>query len=669
MAILAEEIKIKIGGKALDGYYFTNIQLVQELQKPNELRFHINRKKLAENEKEIRFSLSENLLGKEVDFSLTTLRNKEDRKTENDDLSFSGTIFHINILRNKLKANTVIEVSAYSRDYVLLDNPNCFSYEKTKLKDIVSETLKPYDISIQNNPRMEEEIPYTVQYNETSYDFLNRLARRYGEWVYYANDELVFGKIKKKDSLKLHFGADIVHYQYRLNMEHPNFTHAHHNYLEYGNTQKKGTEFSGDNMHNLTDIVYDTSKSFYSKETFQHLKGATPEDGFDEVETSAKVQGLGKKAQMMICQGKSNRADLQIGSVFKMKEGYDKEGGEIAWCYHDELLVYKLVHRVSDKDSYENDFLAVSANCEIPPYDYGEHFPKAGTQRAVVMENKDPEKLGRVRVQFLWQKEQDENLMTPWIRIAQPHGGNNKGFYFIPEVGEEVMLGFENGNAEKPYVIGTLYQGEQKPGENWYNEDNNIKAIRTRNGHTIEFQDVDEGGFIQIYDNEKKNYVITFSTDKKRIKLKSSGNIELYAEKDIILRAKNDIIMEAENDVAMKAANDVYREADNNFHDLAHNDILIQAENDIHTTADSNYVLEVNNEHHCTIKGDNLIAIKGNKEEDISQKYELSAMDIEADAKSSIKLSATQIEGAAKASMKVDGGGSTTVKGGMIQIG
>jgi len=660
MAILAKEIRIKIDGKSLDGYYFSDIQLVQQLQKPNELRFHINRKKLAESEKEIRFALSEELLGKDVDFSLKTVRNKEDRKTENDDLEFSGTIFNINILRDKLKANTVIEVTAYSRDYVLLDSPNCFSYEKNKLKDIVDQTLKPYDISIENNPRMTEEIPYTVQYNETSYDFLNRLARRYGEWIYFTNDALTFGKIKKMDSLKLHFGADIVHYKYCLDMEHPNFTHAHHNYLEYGNTQKKGTAFSEESLHNLTDIVYDKSKSLFSKETFQHLKGSDPEDSFDETETSAKIQGLGKKAQMMICQGKSNRADLRLGSVIKIKEGYDKQAGDIAWCYHDELVIYKLVHRVSNKDSYENDFLAVPANCEIPPYPYGEHFPKAEPQRAVVRDNKDPEKLGRVRVQFLWQKEQDENLMTPWIRIAQPHGGDNKGFYFIPEIDEEVMVGFENGNAEKPYVIGTLYQGEQKPGSNWYSETNDIKAIRTRNGHTIEIHDEGDDGFIRIYDNEKENYILTFSTDEKLIKLQSSGNIELFAE--------NDIIIDAKNSINIKAGVDMNRDAGENITETAGKNMTIGSGENMTINAGKNMDTSVGDNSTLYVTNNQTIEVGTSKDEKVTEKYQLSVENILVDASKEMKLQSKTHEQKADDSMKFDGGKGLDVYASNIKI-
>ena len=77
---------------------------------------------------------------------------------------------------------------------------------------------------------------------------------------------------------------------------------------------------------------------------------------------------------------------------------------------------------------------------------------------------------------------------------------------------------------------------------------NTVKAIRTRNGHTIEIHDKGNDGYIRIYDNKKENYILTFSTDDKLIKLESTGNIELYAKNDIIMQAGHDIKVQADHD-------------------------------------------------------------------------------------------------------------------------
>jgi Rhs element Vgr protein len=649
MAIIADKIKIRIDGETFEDYLFSDILLVQKIQKPNELRFLMQKKSLAENEKDIRYSLSEELLGKNVEYFLSTIRDDENGKTYNDVLEFSGIIFNVNILRKNLKAGAVIEVTAYSPDYLLFNNPHCYSYEKETLKNIISKTLEPYNISIQNNPRMTDEIPYMVQYNETDYAFMSRLAFRFGEWLYYNGKELIFGKIEKSDVLTLHLGYDILHYQYRLDVEHLNFVHAHHNYLDYGNTQKDAYSHTEPSVHNLTDIVYDTSKSLYSKETFQHLHHSAPEESaFDETELSTQIQGWGKKAQMMVSQGSSNRTDLRIGSIIKIKEYYEKENRETAVCYHDELMICKITHTTDYNGNYENEFTAIPATCEIPPYTYNNCYPKAETQRAVVMDNKDPEQLGRVRVQFLWQKEQDDNLITPWIRIAQPHGGDNKGFYFIPEIGEEVMVGFENGNAEKPYVIGTLYHGQQHPGENWYTDENEVKAIRTRNGHTVEIHDVADGGFIRIYDNEKENYVLTLSTDDQLIRLQSSGNIELYAE--------NDIILDAKNNIKISAGMNLSKEAGENIDETAGKDVIIGSGENMSINAGNDMDTCVGNNNTLYVSSNQTIEIGANKDEMITEKYQLSVENMLIDASEKLKLQSKKHEQKADETMKFDGG-------------
>ena len=674
MAIIAEKMEIKIGGESWDNYVCTDICLTQEIQKPTELSFKMHKKTLAEDEKEIRFSLSRNLLGLKIQYKLTTLCIDENGKEYEDKLEFNGIIFDVNAIRSSMGAGLVIEVVAYSPDYLLNDSPHCISYENDILENIVKSTVKPYDIQLENSPKMTEDIPYVVQYNETNYQFINRLAQRYGEWLYYDGKKLVFGKLKKYDCVTLYPDFDILNYRYQLDLEHLKAQHAAHNYLDYSNSFYMASDFTSKNMHNLTDICYKKSDDLYKKETFQTLRDATPEVNYlDESEHSAKAWGFGKKAQMLICTGHTNRADLKIGSVIKIKE-FTNDGDEV---YHDELLIYKITHWSDETtEKYENEFYAIPANSEYPPYSFNDLYPVCESQRAVVTDNKDPEKLGRVRVQFLWQKEQDESLMTPWIRIAQPHGGDNKGFYFIPEIDEEVMVGFENGNADKPYVMGTLYHGKQHPGSNWYSDSNDIKAVRTRNGHTVEIHDVADGGFIRIYDNEKENYILTFSTDEKLIKLESTGNIELYAKNDIIMKAGNNIDMHADVDMIRDAGENITETAGTDISTSAGNNISTDAGNDISVSADNDMTVYAGNNRDTNIaKNDNLtvgetvdISVEQDMSIAVSKEYKLESEDILLDANSKMQQYSDNWEQKANKGMKLDGGNSVSVTGDSVNI-
>ena len=246
-------------------------------------------------------------------------------------------------------------------------------------------------------------------------------------------------------------------------------------------------------------------------------------------------------------------------------------------------------------------------------------------------------------------------MMTPWLRMAQPYAGGGKGFSFIPEIGEEVMIDFEGGNAERPYVKGTLYNGVGDPDSKWLpnnNNSNQIKAIRTRNGHTIEIHDEGNDGYIRIYDNEKENYILTFSTDEKLIKLESTGNIELYAKNDIIMHAGHDINASADNDVFIAAGNDMQRTADN--------DIREHAGNDRSTSIDRNDSL--------TVEANQFIRINDNKDEQIAHKLQITAENIREEAQDKFLQYSTTHQQKASDDMAMNAGNRIDIKASKVKV-
>jgi len=675
MATSTEKIEIKIDGKAYATYNFLNIVLVQELLKPNELSFTMQKKNLLDSEDDSSFSIPKELLGAKVSCLIETARYDQTAALKNETLEFKGIIFKVNAYRSEMNSELLIDVQAGSPDYLLMDNPHCYSYENKSLNDIVSSTVDPYSIPAVINPQMKSTIPYTVQYNESNYHFLVRLAQRYGEWMYYDGAQWIFGKVKKAGSVELYPRVDLLNYRYMVDLRHATLKHGHHDYLKYENPVKSDKDVSGgllqslSGFNELTDPAKKKSQSLFTKTTFQHLQCSNPEESdADELEISLKAQLSGSKAQQAICTGTTVRADLRLGSCVTIKDYIDKDKNKLGYYDHDELLVCRIVHRADAEGNYRNEFTAIPSKSDYPPYYDNDVYPVVEAQRAKVIDNKDPEKLGRIRVQFLWQELQDASMITPWIRIAQPHGGDNKGFYFIPEIGEEVMTGFENGNAEKPYAIGTLYHGQQHPGSNWPSDSNDIKAIRTRNGHTIEIHDVGEGGFIRIYDNEKENYILTFSTDEKLIKLESTGNIELYAQ--------NDIIMEAKNNINMKAGVDMNREAGENINETAGTNITTDAGKNISTSAGENISISAGKDMDTSVgENDSLsvgknqtVDIGANKDETISEKFQLTAQSIRAEAEDKMQIYSNTHEQKSDSSMKLDGGNGLDLYASSIKI-
>ncbi len=161
-----------------------------------------------------------------------------------------------------------------------------------------------------------------------------------------------------------------------------------------------------------------------------------------------------------------------------------------------------------------------------------------------------------------------------WARIASFMAGKDRGAFFLPEVGDEVLVAFENGDVNKPYIIGSLWNGKDAPPEANSDGKNDTKIIKSRSGHTVQFFDKkneekiviktskghliqmdDKNGSenIQIADKSGNNKIIINTKDNK-ISINSAKDIEIGAPKGkLVLNAKN-IEIKASADVKIEAA-------------------------------------------------------------------------------------------------------------------
>ncbi len=159
-----------------------------------------------------------------------------------------------------------------------------------------------------------------------------------------------------------------------------------------------------------------------------------------------------------------------------------------------------------------------------------------GVVIGIVTNNEDPEGIGRVKVNFPWLSPEDE---SNWARVATPMAGNDRGIYFLPEIDDEVLIMFEHGDMRFPYIIGSLWNGQDSPPANNSDGNNNIRVIKSRNGHVIRLIDEDGAEKIEIIDKSEANSIvfdtsentITITSDKDIVLNASQGTIKLDAQK------------------------------------------------------------------------------------------------------------------------------------------
>ena len=155
-----------------------------------------------------------------------------------------------------------------------------------------------------------------------------------------------------------------------------------------------------------------------------------------------------------------------------------------------------------------------------------------GVEVSIVTNVQDPDKIGRVKVCFPRLPGKPE---SDWVRVVQPAAGAGRGFYWLPEVNDEVLVAFERGQANKPYVIGALWNGKDAPMKDAYTDENTTRMIQTKSGHQILLSDKDGEEKIVIADKSGKRTVTWDVKNKKLLFEAGVGDIELKAEKKIVL--------------------------------------------------------------------------------------------------------------------------------------
>lgn len=173
----------------------------------------------------------------------------------------------------------------------------------------------------------------------------------------------------------------------------------------------------------------------------------------------------------------------------------------------------------------------------------------SGVVVGVVSKNKDDEGLGRVKVIFPWLSETEE---SQWARVACFMAGEKRGALFLPEVGDEVLVAFEQGDRDRPYVIGALWNGKDKPPKTNDNGKNNIRLIQSRSGHQIILDDTDGSEKIEITDKTGKNSIVWDAAE---------NTITITAEKDIVLKAPSGKISLDAKELELKSSANTTAEA------------------------------------------------------------------------------------------------------------
>lgn len=470
------------------------------------------------------------------------------------------------------------------------------------------------------DPETDSNVGYRVQYKESSFHYLKRLSESGGHWLYYDGNKLYFGKKKTDQQIEMKFGSDITRLQFDYKLTPSRFQLI--NYTSTTDTILTGDSLNAhyDRMDDLSEMLQSKSEQVFTKK--KQIASALVLEQQGNMDNLTKKMKTHQGSQYLVLKGSCTDPNIKLGSVIKIS-GPNRANP----THNDDYGKYRIIRlsqTIEGGGSYKCEFEAISADAPTPPMEVNPVYPQVEDEFATVKDNKDPEHMGRLRVQHIWQTGEE---MTAWIDASQASAGNQRGFYFVPENGDKVIVGFLNGNPSLPYVKGAVYRKENRPLD-LFEDDNTRKAISLSPNMLIhldaKYQLRDkESEVIAItsYDpnseHKHPNYVLVtkdadmgvaiHSQEHKvwingnKIIIESNGQMEIKADGDLSITSGGKMTLDAgQSDVEIKGMN-VKIEATTNF----------SAEGKVETSIEGGTKTAISSDAEVDISGNGIVSVSG----------------------------------------------------------
>lgn len=412
--------------------------------------------------------------------------------------------------------------------------PTMDSFTDKTLKDIAADVVAASGagLEVKAKPVFTSRIDYLCQYEESCFDFLNRLSWLYGEWFYYDGRNIFFGKPEKQEYVDLTYNANLSDMELSAQLMPAQF--KRYDYLTH-----ECSEISYTSQDDDVDVVgyakLALGKSLSSYKSVGTLSADAPVSSKGDLEQLVKVEKNRSVAEMLYLKGRSVTCALGIGKTVRLKL---PKNMAVEMTDVDSFIVQKVTHVIDGAGQYHNEFVGFVSDIENIPMKI-ERFPKAGPLLATVTNNEDSK--GRVKVQMQWQQKLGKE--TNWIRVQTPDAGSSdkgpRGTVFIPEVGDQVMIGFERNDPSRPYVAGSLFPENIGTGGGVGNKS---KSITTRSGSSLKLDD--STGSVLLQDPGKSSLDMdgsgaTTIKSSETIKLVcGDSTVELKKDGKILLNGK-----------------------------------------------------------------------------------------------------------------------------------
>jgi phage protein D len=462
-----------------------------------------------------------------IGFVSSTTEDPEFQKSEEDQKLIDGEITGIEVkFSNTSEAHIV--VTGYDVSHRLHRGRFNRSFLNSTDSDIVKRIATEMRVKIGQVDRSGTPHEYVFQENQTNMEFLRERAARIGFELFVQNDKLYFRKPKSERSLMLEWLTDINSFNVRVTSAEQ-VSAVEVNSWDY--SQKKLITETAKKEQLITDTGNgqggSISQAFKLKQPPKMIVVDQP------VNNNAKEAKQMAQSLYDELSGEFVTADAKAEGNPQIRPGRVIALANMGTRYSGKYYVTETRHRYCQR-VYKTNF-AVRGLREgtllstLPPKTHLQ--PGQTLLVGLVTNNNDPKGWGRVKVKYPTLSNKDE---SQWARVVGLGASMNRGFYCLPEINDEVLIGFEHGDIHRPYVIGGVWNGKDKTVETVADTIKNnkvrLRTIKTRTGHTVQFVEEDlrtskagiyiktkNGHHIELNDSQK--YIQITTARKHRIRM------------------------------------------------------------------------------------------------------------------------------------------------------
>lgn len=556
-------------------------------------------------------------------------------------------------------------------------------FQEKNCKDIVSQIFadlgfNDFDFKASGGDKRE----YCIQHNESDFNFVSRLLEEEGIAYYFKHQDgkHVLHLVDQKNAYEVCDETDLDYSQgNNPNSQIQSWERIH----EFRKGMWSLNDYNFKEPNNSLLAGEKTTSKFAKNKNFEHYEYPglyKPGIGSNLV----KVRLDAEEVQKEMAEGASDCSSFYAGGRFKIKRHSNKnEKGEyILTDVHHSATDDSYYNGESPTVAYSNFFACIPSSVHFRPMMEHQRPTMKGPQSALVVGPSGEEiyvdEFGRIKVQFIWDREgkKDENSSC-WIRVAQSWAGNQWGASFIPRIGHEVIVNFLDGDPDRPIIMGTVYNGKNKPPYTSKTQ-SGIKTRSTKSGTADNYNELrfdDKKDSEQIYIHAEKNMdtqiendeTLTVDNDRtKHVKHDENSNIDNDRNKTVGKNQSESIgdnktISVGKNHSESIKKNSTIDVGENHSETIGKNSTLSVGKN-IDISIGDNHTENVGKNMTVTVGKDLEEKVKGNYKEAVTKDYGLKAKTITLQADNEITLKT----GSAKIIMKKNG--DITISGKNINV-